>query len=189
MPILPPQLLTQQTFRVLLQALSHPGRVLTLPAGTPPESWRTVLPTLLDQEVSFAVLGPGAEVVAAELQDLTQAPVSELAQADFLLIMGGGSQGRVLEAKRGCLEYPDQGATLFYLVEEVREGGLQPAPVRLTGPGIPTARCPVVRGLDQAEWQYLTQINREFPLGVDCFFLDRQQQVMGLPRSTRVEIE
>jgi len=188
MKIAPSHLLRQQTFRVLLQALSQPGRVWALPTAAPPDGWQTVLATLLDQEVSFAVLGPQSESVAAELRELTQASAAAVSQADFLLIFGGGSQGRIVEAKRGSLAYPDQGATLVYLVAELQEGGLQPAPVRLQGPGIPRERCPRISGLDQAEWSYLAEINREFPMGVDCFFLDRNNRVLGLPRSTRVEI-
>lgn len=186
--ISPAQLSAQKTFRVLLQALSQPGRVLALPLEAPHQGWRWVLAALLDPEVTFAVLGPEEGAWAEEVRDLTGATPALLSQADFLLIFAGGSRGGILEAKRGSLEYPDQGATLFYLVEEVREGDARQAPVRLRGPGIPRARYPVVAGLDPAEWGYLAEVNGEFPLGVDCFFLDRDNRVMGLPRSTRVEM-
>lgn len=180
-------LLTQQTFRVLLQALSQPGRVFRLPPQVAEQGWRTVAATLLDSEVTFALLGAEGDSRLAEVWDMTGATPTGLSQADFILIFGGGSGGRILEAKRGSLEYPDQGATLIYMVEDLQEGDSHTTPVRLSGPGIPQCRYPVVSGLDPAEWEYLAAVNRDFPLGVDSFFLDRLNQVMGLPRSTRVE--
>ena len=41
-------LVTQRTFRVLLQAMSHPGRIFTLPECGCDFGWQMLLPTLLD---------------------------------------------------------------------------------------------------------------------------------------------
>jgi hypothetical protein len=44
-----------------------------------------------------AVLGPPGESVADELRELTLAATAAVSQADFLLIFGGGSQGRIVD--------------------------------------------------------------------------------------------
>jgi len=181
-------LATQQTFRILLQAMSHPGRTYALPGEGCKSGWQMVLQTLLDPEVSFAVLGNDQPRWEREIRQLTRCPASELAQADFILVPEGDSQGEVLKVRRGTLEYPDTGSTVIYLVESLKDpGGGEPELV-LRGPGIPDEIAPVIQGLNKHEFEYLQEINREFPLGIDGIFIDRVNRLMCLPRSTKIEV-
>ena len=55
MPPADDPLATQQAFRVLLQALSHPGEIYLLFPPDPGQGLYLMLQTLLDHEVGFTV--------------------------------------------------------------------------------------------------------------------------------------
>jgi alpha-D-ribose 1-methylphosphonate 5-triphosphate synthase subunit PhnH len=85
--------------------------------------------------------------------------------------------------KRGTLEYPDGGATLVYLIEEIAgEGGA----TELSGPGVNGTASPLFIGLAASELMGLREINAEYPLGVDAMFLDTNGRIACIPRSTRI---
>ncbi len=181
-------LVTQRTFRILLQAMSHPGRTYALPAEGRKPGWQLVLQTLLDPEVSFTVLGNDQPGWEKEIRQLTRCPASGVAQADFLIAPEGDSHGELGKAKRGTLEYPDTGATVIYLVESLKDQGGEEPVLILRGPGIQEAIAPVIQGLNRQEFLDLQEINREFPLGIDGIFIDRLNRIMCLPRSTQIEV-
>ncbi|MFZ5453588.1 MAG: phosphonate C-P lyase system protein PhnH [Thermodesulfobacteriota bacterium] len=182
-------LATQQAFRILLQALSHPGEIYPLSPGDPGQGLPLLLYTLLDHEVGFAVIGPDSDSCAGLVRDWTKAHLTEVPGADFIIVTDGCSQGEIRQAKRGTLEYPDRGATIIYLVASL--GREEPAGlgIKLQGPGVAQERRLRITGLAADEIFELKKINQEFPLGVDCFFLDRSGRVMGLPRSTQLEVQ
>ncbi|MGA7576556.1 MAG: phosphonate C-P lyase system protein PhnH [Desulfobaccales bacterium] len=181
-------LVTQRTFRVLLQAMSHPGAILALPECGLEFGWQMLLPTLLDQEVTFAVLGNDRPRWEREIRQLTGCPPAGVSVADFLIVPEGDSHGELVQAKRGTLEYPDTGATVIYLVETLEaEARAELGPV-CRGPGIRDQITPGIKGLGIREFLYLQEINREFPLGIDTIFLDRGNRLMCLPRSSRIEV-
>jgi alpha-D-ribose 1-methylphosphonate 5-triphosphate synthase subunit PhnH len=103
------------------------------------------------------------------------APLTEADAADFAL----GSWEALQPVARfaiGTPDYPDRSATLI-----VECDALAPANARLTGPGIETetlAHLP--------ETSAFAANHAGFPLGFDCLFTARDQ-VLGLPRSTKVE--
>lgn len=189
MPSSNDSLATQQAFRILLQALSHPGDIYPLSPLGPGQGLPLMLQTLLDHEVSFAVIGPDGDSLAGFVRDLTKSRLTEVPAADFIIVAQGSSQGGILEAKRGSLEYPDQGATIIYLVESLGREGQVGVRVKLQGPGVKKEIQSIITGLAADEIHDLKNINQEFPLGVDCFFLDRTGRVMGIPRSILLEVQ
>ncbi len=189
MPAANSTLATQQAFRILLQALSHPGEIYPWSPSDPGQGLPLMLQTLLDHEVSFAVIGPESDATAALVRDLTGSRLSAVPAADFIIVTRGRSQGGILAAKRGTLEYPDQGATVIYLVESLDREGQAGLWVKLQGPGVNREMRAMITGLAADEILDLQKINQEFPLGVDSFFLDRAGQVMGLPRSSLLEVQ
>jgi phosphonate C-P lyase system protein PhnH len=183
----------QRTFRVLLEALSHPGIVLTLPDCPigPVDGddfyFLLVVETLLDHEVRYSLPADERETpLGRRVKDICfQGPVLP-EEADFLLAPRGTTGGGLSRAKRGLPEYPDQSATVFYGVRHIRNWPKENPPFRLKGPGI--ADCvpfPFLDGFDWTELELLFEINRGFPLGVDAFFVDPYGKILGLPRSTR----
>ena len=128
------------TFRVILQGMSHPGKIYAL-TGLPTSSSDTgtssrrypgkkaplpnlpgagsavieLLGCLMDNEVSFVVIGDrDMETVIVGHTD--SRPVS-FEDADYIVVRNGTTRGKLTGFKRGSLEYPDTGATILNLVE------------------------------------------------------------------------
>jgi alpha-D-ribose 1-methylphosphonate 5-triphosphate synthase subunit PhnH len=185
---------SQKNYRRLLQALSRPGRVVRLEPVDGPGPFaaaRAVAECLLDSDVGFCVAGNGgAAALQAAIAGATGARVSPLEEADFIFFVEGGGRGGVCRARRGALESPEDGATLVYCVDPPPAGGAERFRVRLTGPGIPGAGgiAPEMAGITVEAFQALVIVNADFPLGVDAFFVRPDGELMGLPRSTRIQV-
>jgi alpha-D-ribose 1-methylphosphonate 5-triphosphate synthase subunit PhnH len=188
-----PVILQQGIYRALLSALSRPGEMCRLPGGCGPDprgQARGIFETLLDHEVTFAVaenLNP--RLTAADIVRWTHAREAPLATADFLIVEGPGSNGQVAGLKRGTAEMPDQGATVIYLLPQPPATRSSSATVSVSGPGIapPGKRTFPALDIAKAEWLAIREANREFPMGIDCFFVAPNATVVGLPRSVRIE--
>jgi alpha-D-ribose 1-methylphosphonate 5-triphosphate synthase subunit PhnH len=176
----------QQNFRTLLRAMSHPGKVYRL-EDVDIDPLMAVIRTLIDQEVSYCIIGEDIGLTQL-IHERTRSPIANIGEADFVIVPEGGSFGGIYKAKRGTSEYPDQGATIIYKVETLGGERNGKASVALTGPGIETEIKPVVKGLISGELVDLADVNAEFPLGVDCIFVDNAYRVMCIPRSTRFEV-
>lgn len=178
-----PGALDHAVYRAVLSAMSRPGTVQALPEAAAAAPILHVLGCLLDHEASFHVHQDDA--LARELRHTTGGRPAQLDQADFLVFPSGRSQGLLRHAKRGTLEYPDEGATAIYAVLELEAAS---GAVLLSGPGI-RGRCAArLDGLPLEELAMLVEVNREFPLGVDAVFLDPHGRVLCVPRSTRIEV-
>ena len=176
----------QHNFRIILQAMSHPGRIFQL-YDTEPNAFFAVIRALLDQEVSFWVSVEDIGL-AQKIHAMTGSPVAQSSAADFLIMPGGSSFVGIYKAKRGTPEYPDQSATIIYDVEELSDDGNGNSLVLLTGPGIESelklnAHGPLLNALLD-----LSVVNADFPLGVDSIFLDKGGRIMSIPRSTRIKV-
>jgi alpha-D-ribose 1-methylphosphonate 5-triphosphate synthase subunit PhnH len=171
------------TFRVILQGMSHPGKVFPLP-GLPGEESAAVeiLGCLMDNEVSFAVIGD-KDMETGIARHTDSRPVSA-EDADYIVAQNGTTCGKLADFKRGSLEYPDTGATILYLVEALSEA----TGVLLSGPGVNGNVSLRITGLDPRELQLLRQVNSEFPLGVDAIFLDQSGNIACIPRSSRIGV-
>lgn len=180
-------------FRILLKALSFPGRKYQLEARSLFYTFpvQAVAECLMDHEVSFSVTGPGAgDDFHQAISASTGARSVLVPEADFIFIVGMSSQGEACRAKRGTAEFPDRGATLIYTVDTTAVDAAERLQVRLRGPGIAEANgiAPEMRGLALTEYAELQRINEEYPLGVDVFIIAESGEVMGLPRSTRIKV-
>jgi len=170
--------------------MSHPGRVYRLPVDSHwPNPLIALAVTLLDHEVGFAVVGTAdAQAVAVEVFAATRARPAELREADYILVLGADSHGAIETAKRGVPAYPDQSATLIYLIPADGSPPTPPRTITLQGPGIRDQAMPQMPGLASAELARINAMNTERPLGVDCIFLNDRNQVMCIPRSTHIRI-
>lgn len=184
----------QSVFRTLLDAASHPGRAYYLAAAgagaAKQPAYLAVAQTLLDHEVTFHVLSPdGGSAMADRIFAATKARPASLEIADYVFVNGPGSGGRIRSAKTGTPNHPDRGATVIYVLPASAAAPVKnTAGIQLAGPGIPTARVPDCSGLLPAELACIRDLNAEYPLGVDCFFLGPGGAVMAVPRSTRIRI-
>lgn len=175
------------TFRVVLQAMSHPGTPCQLPGQESVSGEHApliqLLSCLINNEVSFAIVGDECGSLATDLTRHTGTPRSDIGESDFVIAARGTTAGLLSRVKRGTLEYPDGGATLVYLVDDIAgEGGA----AELSGPGVNGTVRPLFIGLSAAELRRLRDINAEYPLGVDAMFLDTTGKIACIPRSTRI---
>ncbi len=171
-------------FRVLLQAMSRPGKVYELPQHN--EEQQPVvhlLGCLLDNEVSLAVMDD-ADLETALLRH-TKSLKALPEEADFIIAARGTTCGWLTGFKCGTLEYPDAGATVVYLVEELQADGTE---VILSGPGINGTISLAISGFDMRELDRLREVNIEYPQGLDVIFIDRGNGIACIPRSTKIGV-
>ncbi|MGD8836502.1 MAG: phosphonate C-P lyase system protein PhnH [Desulfobacteraceae bacterium] len=181
----------QVVFRLMLKAMSYPGRCCSVAEGAPEALGLLAADCLIDHEATFAAIGFETSQQAERIQRRTGSVCVEPNQADFLFINGNCSQGRIESAKRGTPAYPDEGATLVYQLPTAQLGELEAnrlEAVRMTGPGIKEMISPPVDSLDQTEYALLRDINAGYPLGVDTFIMWGASHVMAIPRSTRIDV-
>jgi len=181
---------SQQIYRLLLDAMARPGRVVALPKLriSPPEGLSRPMAglvfTLLDQETAFAVL-PDHQPWSSYLCLNTGSRQAAVSEAEFIIIDGRIDLPELLEVNRGNLLFPDRGATLMVMVSAVGDEG---ADTRLTleGPGIPGTRALSLCGLHPGNLERVQTLNREFPLGVDLVITDHRNALVCIPRSCTI---
>jgi len=99
---------SQKVYRLILEAMSHPGRVVPMGGYT----LLSVAMTLLDNEVSFNLCGDDA--LADEIASLTLAGREPLETADFIFVCKPEYIKDAIEkAKCGTLADPHKSATVI----------------------------------------------------------------------------
>jgi len=187
-------LVTQRTFRVVLDAMATPGNVRQLPWQPPiaaladsASTWSAALVlTLTDHEVALApVLGDRSERFADEMRRWTGTQMTTVPNADFVVADPNViTPEDVLALRRGSLEYPDDSALLILEVEAL--GAADGQVLTLTGPGIAERIDMTVTGLPPVLITARDEAVRQYPTGIDVLLVDRHGRVAGLPRTTRI---
>jgi alpha-D-ribose 1-methylphosphonate 5-triphosphate synthase subunit PhnH len=182
-----PALDAQATFRCLLEAIAHPGRIVMAPGGLPlppapllPPAYAVAL-TLLDFETPLwldPALATPAVVDSLRLQ--CGCPIALQAKARFALLAGPGAPLAAFD--QGTPEYPDRSASLIWQIDGLEAG----RGVRLTGPGIRTGTRLHVEGVAADFWAQWRTNHQQFPLGVDVVFLTGDR-LAALPRSIEAQ--
>lgn len=183
----------QARFRALLLALASPG--VPTPLGQPSAfSVReaaaafTVAETLLDHEVTFAVLGDGLDPhgrarLVEELRLRTGARPASQRAAEFVFVFSKPGPA-LANVCTGDLQDPERGCTLIWAVDGFAEG----TAARLSGPGIESAVDLRLAGVAASDLQTVAALNGGYPCGVDVFFVDCVGLVVGLPRAVRIQL-
>ncbi len=175
-----PVLDAQASFRAVLEAMSRPGRIITLAAGAPAPAplnaaAAAALLTLADAETPvWSDAGPAVAEWLGFHAGCAFAP--RLDEARFVLATGAAPVLAALGP--GTEEEPQASATLIVQVEALIAG----EGWRLTGPGIEAEHRLRVVGLPGdflAQWQAQ---RARFPRGVDVL-LCTGAQIAALPRS------
>lgn len=180
---------SQSAFRAMLSALSAPGVVETItaaheaPAPIGPALGAACL-TLLDYDTPVW-LDPTLDARAvAWLAFHTGVPVVyQPERAVFAIILSSKDMPPLDRFNLGSDEAPESGTTLLVQVPDLREGrGLH-----WSGPGIASRRAVSIDGLTPAFWTGRHALAPLSPRGLDVFFF-AGERVIGLPRTTRVEV-
>ena len=168
-------------FRAIMDALSRPGYITSLSGLAPPNPLSVaqagIALTLFDHETQIALKGRyDTDAVKAWLSFHTGTYFTEPEKADFI-ICDHDDIGALGQLRQGSDEYPDQSVTVITAYPKLSEGAC-----RLTGPGIKDEA--MVSITDPSTFR---DGQLPFPLGVD-FILTHDAQLMGLPRTTQMEM-
>ena len=172
----------QACFRAVLDALAHPGRIVTAAAPQPPApldpATAAVLLTLVDAETPLW-LDDAATPARDWIAFHCGAPAAARGEAGFAVVLGGLSLAGL---RLGTDDAPEEGATVIVQVSAVGSG----AALRLSGPGLAGPAVMRVDGLP-ADFPDAWAANHAlFPRGVDLI-LCAGRDLAALPRTTRVE--
>lgn len=168
-----------RAFRAILDAMSHPGRIVALDGPVPPapcsQAAGTVLLTLVDATTPLHLAGKHdcpamRDWVAFHLG----APLVGADAAAFALGTWG-DLGPLERYSHGVPEYPDRAATLIVEMTSLANTG-----TRLTGPGIADHA-----NLSLPDPDALRHNGARFPLGLDVLFTCGAH-LAALPRSTKL---
>ncbi|CAG9227805.1 PhnH protein [Paraburkholderia tropica] len=194
---------TQTVFRTLLDALARPGTIgvieTPLPAAaassTSTQSAQNqqqnraglaafaALLALADYATPVWIAQPDAALAAA-LRFHADAPLAATPhEAAFAYVHAAAALPPLDAFASGTPESPEQSATVFVRVDSLTEG----APLTLRGPGIASTQTIAPVGLPARFWQERAALAPLFPCGIDFYFVCGDR-LMGLPRTTRVEM-
>ena len=178
----------QRLFRSVLDAFSHPGRIVEMrdaPAGpgTLSPAAAAFLLTFADRETPLWLeAGVDKQEVRDFLRFHAGAPLVYAREAaTFGVIIGGGGEPFAGFAI-GTDTYPDRATTLVIEVPAL-EGGRA---TNWRGPGIDGEIQVAIDGLGDGFWPAWTANHALFPCGVDLVFASGSR-LIALPRSVAVE--
>jgi alpha-D-ribose 1-methylphosphonate 5-triphosphate synthase subunit PhnH len=180
-----------RAFRLMLDAMAHPGRIILMPAlvDVPPPllpTAATICLALCDYDTPLWL--DEAYRTASVLDYLrfhSGAPiVEEISAASFLLCDAPSAPAALAKANCGTAEYPDASATLIVQLSTF----LSDEYLTLKGPGIDGTRAFSTCGLAPRFWDLMTDNHALFPLGSDVFFVT-PDEIAALPRSTQIRKE
>lgn len=170
----------QGYFRLILEAMSYPGKCLEVSVQPNDESMvMTVLATLLDNEVS---LSDPHSLLQEREWSMLQVKKEFEEQADYILCKASESPN--FEPKIGTLPCPEQSATIILVVDRLGEGEHK---LKMSGPGIKDREYLSINGFNLDWLLNRDNWNRSFPLGVDYIFVD-EHSIAALPRTTKVKV-
>jgi alpha-D-ribose 1-methylphosphonate 5-triphosphate synthase subunit PhnH len=171
--------------------MSRPGTLGRLPLQPHAGEYGaavSAIEALVDHEVTFCVVPERTELSDIILRQ-TGSRLAPLEAADYVLCDAASLRDVLRRSKDGTLEYPDRGATVVCLVQNVSASEPAGLPLLLSGPGIKDTACVWVDGIDGAAVQALVERNAGVPLGVDVAFVSKNGALCCFTRYTRVEVE
>jgi alpha-D-ribose 1-methylphosphonate 5-triphosphate synthase subunit PhnH len=179
---------SQRLFRGVLDAFSHPGRIVALPqppaaVGPLSRGATAFLLTLVDRDTPLW-LAPAFDT--APVRDFvrfhTGAPIANH-PADALFAVLARDRAPLLEGFAiGTDPYPDRSATLVIELPSLSDGPAH----SWRGPGIDGRRSVALAGLPDSFWSEWAANHALFPCGVDLVFT-AGTSLVALPRSIAVE--
>lgn len=190
-----PSLDAQDMFRLVLDAMAHPGRIRAIApsddraadavAHLDGAAFKLAL-TLMDFETPVWLdpkLRADRPVVEALRFHCGCPIVEDPTAASFACIGDAWSAPPLTAFHQGTSDYPDRSTTILMQVQALDdEGG-----VRLTGPGIKNETRLAVESVAPGFWREWSLNQRQYPLGIDLI-ITAGRRFVALPRSVSVEV-
>jgi phosphonate C-P lyase system protein PhnH len=180
----------QTVYRRLLKASAHPGTIVELDdvglaiEPTALGSACLLLLSVLDRELSFHVLGFGAESVSEYLRFNTGARSAAPEVADFVLVTGLATSGEIRRVNRGRGGPLGTGATVVYSARRISPTPI-PGAMKLVvaTPNLSGVRRLHVDGIDRDDLYELQALGWG-SLGVDIWLTAADGGLAVIPRSS-----
>lgn len=185
---------TQEVFREILHCMSRPGTIKSIAEVSERLERKTFCQnatflsamTLLDAEVGFHVVGENTASNEELFSAYTLSKLADLKEADYIFIMQDAEklfiQDVFTQAKKGTFIDPQHSATIIIETEML----LNEQHLTLEGPGISNTESVKIAASEY--WvNARAEANKEYPLGVDMILIDRQSNIMCLPRTTIIQ--
>jgi alpha-D-ribose 1-methylphosphonate 5-triphosphate synthase subunit PhnH len=184
----------QEQFRIVLDAMAHPGIIYNLkdfdfeaPLYISNAS-AVIAFALLNADTSFHATG---DFHISQYIALNTGAIEETYEkADFVFIKGSENAEVLFKLKHGNLSYPEDSATLLIDVDEISNSYFEKSiQIIFRGPGVEFENRGFFGGLNIEILETVKEINFEFPLGIDLIFCDKNNQIVGLPRSNNFDFK
>lgn len=179
-------------FRAVLEAISRPGKVVDLPAGVATSVPPAAIPALAlaDLDVSVGTLEAGDESAwATSIRSVTGCRLTSAADSDVVVAIRPPTAVEVESLRIGMAHAPERGARLFVHCEAITEGSTDAgSTIRVDGPGASAGRTITITGVDADVFRALAAANRAFPAGVDTWLVASDRRMVGIPRSSRIDV-
>jgi alpha-D-ribose 1-methylphosphonate 5-triphosphate synthase subunit PhnH len=182
----------QEQFRIVLDAMAHPGIIYNLKDfdfEAPPylsNASVVIAFALLNADASFHAIGDAH--ISDYLALNTGAVEETIEKADFVFINENNNAEVLFKLKHGNLSYPEDSATVLIDVEEISKFHLDGSTeIIFRGPGVELENRVFFRSLNSEILETVKEINFEFPLGIDLIFCDKNNKIVGLPRSNNFD--
>jgi alpha-D-ribose 1-methylphosphonate 5-triphosphate synthase subunit PhnH len=181
---------SQATFRRVLDAMAHPGRIVDLaalspvPADLPLSAAAAAIALTLADFETTVWLSPRLVEAAPWIRFHCGAPiVASPGTARFAFASASDALPPLRDFDLGTDDFPDRSSTLVLDVPTLAGGAV----LRLSGPGIRSTAQLSVGAVPAGFWDERASLTELFPRGLDIV-LTCGTQLAALPRTTRVEI-
>lgn len=171
----------QKVFRIILEAMSNPGRMLSIEESAKKmfgdnKAFLALAMTLLDNEVSFHTFEN--KELAKNISLLTLSKEVDLENADFIFVERESDLQQAMEhAKEGTLADPHKSATIIIKTENSNKNI-----ITIYGAGVDNklqiqVSDTVVKAINLRDGQ-----NYEYPQGIDMMFVTEDMKLFCIPR-------
>ena len=183
----------QSVYRKVLNSMARPGVIEILEEQKKIDievscnkGTFLVMLMLLDGEVSFNIVSEKSEEITSLISQMTYSKQKNLEEADYIFVLEDASEKSLAEvyklAKIGTLVDPHKSATIIAEVDYINNDD----DLELSGPGIKDKKSLSISGNNK--WIKERELkNKEYPLGVDAIYIDKEYKVVSLPRTTKIK--
>lgn len=169
--------LNRDNFRAMMNALSMPGSVEKVEPLFE-SHLLAVANTLLYSEVSFHYDGKEEfELIEA----ITNSKQTQAEEADYVF-SDQINDFLFNKGKVGTPKDPEYSTTFVFKCKDFKG-----QKVRLSGPGI-NEKIELTLPVDKSFIEFFNEKNSYYPLGNEVFFLNQNSEIIGITRTTKVEI-
>ena len=180
---------TGKLFRSVLDSMAYAGSVINTKESCVycdyklgiNKTMQALIMMLLDTDTDYAVIKN--EDVESKISILTYCKKAEIDSAHYIFVLESSDLAYAInKANSGTLLDPQDGATIIVNCKSVTKGVHYIA----TGPGIKDKQDVFI----DIKEDWITSRNAkniEFPLGIDLIFVDKQFNILSIPRTTNIK--